>query len=108
MDTIVDRIESDAFVFFGATGDLAYKKIFPALYAMVRRGGFHIPIIGMARAGWNLDKLIERARDSIEHNGDFDAASFAKLAALMRYVDGDYADPATFAKLKTALGLAKS
>ena len=55
MDKIVDKIESDAFVFFGATGDLAYKKIFPALYAMVRRGGFHIPIIGMARGGWSLE-----------------------------------------------------
>jgi glucose-6-phosphate 1-dehydrogenase len=102
------RTESDAFVFFGATGDLAYKKIFPALYAMVRRGGFHLPIIGMARAGWDLDKLKERARDSVEHNGDFDAASFAKLAALLRYVDGDYADPETFAKLKAAIGLAKN
>ena len=86
----MNRIESDAFVFFGATGDLAYKKIFPALYAMVRRGGFHIPIIGMARAGWNLQKLKERARDSVQHNGDFDEQSFAKLAALLRYVDGDY------------------
>ena len=99
--------ESDAFVFFGATGDLAYKKIFPALYAMVRKGNLHIPIIGMARAGWTLDKLRERARDSVQHNGDFDEASFAKLAALLRYVDGDYADPETYTKLKTALGLAK-
>ncbi|HEX3602501.1 MAG TPA: glucose-6-phosphate dehydrogenase [Steroidobacteraceae bacterium] len=100
--------ESDAFVFFGATGDLAYKKIFPALYAMVCRGGFHIPIIGMARAGWTLDKLKERARDSVQQSGDYDAASFDKLAALLRYVDGDYADPQTFTKLKSALGLAKS
>jgi glucose-6-phosphate 1-dehydrogenase len=99
--------ESDAFVFFGATGDLAYKKIFPALYAMVRKGNLYIPIIGMARAGWTLDKLRERARDSVQHNGDFDEASFAKLAALLRYVDGDYADPETYTKLKTALGLAK-
>jgi glucose-6-phosphate 1-dehydrogenase len=100
--------ESDAFVFFGATGDLAYKKIFPALYAMVRKGNLHIPIIGMARAGWTLDKLRERARDSVQHNADFGEASFAKLAALLRYVDGDYAEPETYAKLKTALGLAKS
>jgi glucose-6-phosphate 1-dehydrogenase len=100
--------ESDAFVFFGATGDLAYKKIFPALYAMVRRGGFHIPIIGMARAGWDLDKLKDRARDSVKESGDYDEESFGKLAALMRYVDGDYADPETFAKLKSAIGLAKS
>ncbi len=98
--------DSDAFVFFGATGDLAYKKIFPALYAMVRRSGLNIPIIGMARAGWTLDKLIQRARDSVQQSGDFDAASFETLAAQMRYVDGDYADPATFAKLKQALGAA--
>jgi glucose-6-phosphate 1-dehydrogenase len=104
----MNRIESDAFVFFGATGDLAYKKIFPALYAMVRRGGLHIPIIGMARAGWNLEKLKERARDSVQHNGDFDEQSFAKLSALLRYVDGDYADPETFAKLKSAIGLAQN
>ena len=102
------KTESDAFVFFGATGDLAYKKIFPALYAMVRRGGFHIPIIGMARAGWNLEKLQERARDSVQKSGDYDEASFAKLASLLRYVDGDYANPETYTKLKAAIGLAKS
>jgi len=100
-------LESDAFVFFGATGDLAYKQIFPALYAMVHRGGFTIPIIGVARAGWTLEKLKQRARDSIEHSGDFEAACFAKLAAQLRYVDGDYTDPATFTKLKQALGEAK-
>jgi glucose-6-phosphate 1-dehydrogenase len=108
MNTAKSKVESDAFVFFGATGDLAYKKIFPALYAMVQRGGFHIPIIGMARAGWNLDKLIERARDSVKQSGDYDDPTFAKLAALLRYVDGDYAAPETFSKLKQALGLAKS
>jgi glucose-6-phosphate 1-dehydrogenase len=97
-------LESDAFVFFGATGDLAYKKIFPALYAMVHRSGLNIPIIGMARAGWTLDKLRARARDSIEHGGDFDAGCFEKLAAQLRYVDGDYTDLATFTKLKQALG----
>jgi glucose-6-phosphate 1-dehydrogenase len=109
MNNAESKIESDAFVFFGATGDLAYKKIFPALYAMVQRGGFHIPIIGMARAGWSLDKLRERARDSVKHGGgEYDEQTFAKLSALMRYVDGDYADPETFNKLKKALGLAKS
>ena len=97
-------LESDAFVFFGATGDLAYKKIFPALYAMARRDGLDIPIIGMARAGWSLDKLKQRARDSVEHGGDFDSACFEKLAAQLRYVGGDYTDPATYAKLKQALG----
>ena len=98
--------DSDAFVFFGATGDLAYKKIFPALYAMVHQGTLNIPIIGMAREGWTLDKLKARARDSIEHNGDFEAGCFEKLAAQLRYVDGDYTNPATFAKLKQALGSA--
>jgi glucose-6-phosphate 1-dehydrogenase len=104
----MSKTQSDAFVFFGATGDLAYKKIFPALYAMVRRGGFHIPIIGIARGGFNLDKLKERARDSVKTSGDYDEQSFGKLAALLRDVDGDYADPETFKKLKAALGLAKN
>jgi glucose-6-phosphate 1-dehydrogenase len=103
----MNNTESDAFVFFGATGDLANKKIFPALHAMVRRDNFAIPIIGMARAGWNLDKLIERARSSVQQNGDFDPATFQKLAGLLRYVDGDYSDPATFAKLREAIGAAK-
>jgi glucose-6-phosphate 1-dehydrogenase len=103
----MDTVLSDAFVFFGATGDLAYKQVFPALYAMVGRDGLNIPIIGVARAGWNLDKLKERARASVEHSGNFDADCFAKLAALMGYVDGDYSDPETFAKLRQALGSAK-
>src|ERR1700723_2863486 len=96
--------ESDAFVFFGATGDLAHKKIFPALYAMARRNGLDIPVIGMARASWSLDKLKQRARDSVEQGGDFDSACFEKLAAQLRYVGGDYTDPATYAKLKKAPG----
>jgi len=100
------QLNSDAFVFFGATGDLAYKKIFPALYAMVRRSCLDIPIIGMARAGWSLDKLKARARESVENGGDFDSGCFEKLAAQLRYVCGDYADPATYAKLKQTLGLA--
>jgi glucose-6-phosphate 1-dehydrogenase len=104
----MNKVESDAFVFFGATGDLAYKKIFPALYAMSRRDGFNIPIVGMARAGWNLDKLKERARDSIQHGGDYDPDCFAKFAALLRYVDGDYTNPDTFAQLCAALGPAKN
>jgi glucose-6-phosphate 1-dehydrogenase len=99
-------LTSDALVFFGATGDLAYKKIFPALYAMARRSGLDIPIIGMARAGWTLDKLRARARESIQNGGDYDAECFEKFAAQLRYVDGDYTDPATYTKLKQALGLA--
>jgi glucose-6-phosphate 1-dehydrogenase len=102
----MSAVQSDAFVFFGATGDLAYKKIFPALYAMVHRGGFDIPIIGMAREGWTLDKLKQRARQSVEQSGDFEAGCFEKLAAQLRYVGGDYTDPATFIRLKQALGAA--
>ncbi|PZO10858.1 MAG: glucose-6-phosphate dehydrogenase [Lysobacteraceae bacterium] len=97
---------SDAFVFFGATGDLAYKKIFPALQALVRAGELDIPIIGVARAGWTLDKLRERARRSLDDNGGLDADAFARLSAQLKYVDGDYADPATYQRLKQTLGTA--
>src|SRR5512140_3920288 len=96
----------DAFVFFGATGDLAYKQIFPALQALIRRGHFDMPIIGVANAGWSVDQLRARARDSVEHHGGVDEAAFAKLAAALRYVDGDYADPATFQHLRETLGTA--
>ena len=94
---------SDALVFFGATGDLAYKKIFPALQALIRHGDLDMPIIGMARAGWTLDKLRDRAHDSLAQNGGVDAAAFAKLSAQLKYVAGDYGDPATYARLKQAL-----
>jgi glucose-6-phosphate 1-dehydrogenase len=99
---------SDALVFFGATGDLAYKKIFPALHAMAKRGHLNVPVIGVAKAGWGLDQLKARAQDSIEKHGGLDAAAFAKLASLLRYVDGDYQDPATFQALRRELGPAKS
>ncbi len=98
--------KSDALVFFGATGDLAYKKIFPALQAMIRRGELDMPIIGMARAGWTLDKLRERAKDSLQQSGGVDAKAFAKLSAQLQYVDGDYNDPATYERLKQVLGRA--
>src|SRR5438128_5867587 len=94
---------SDALVFFGATGDLAYKQIFPALQAMVRRGHLNVPIVGVAKAGWNLDQLKARARDSLEHHGSFDADAFVRLSELLRYVDGDYGDPATFDAVRQAL-----
>jgi glucose-6-phosphate 1-dehydrogenase len=98
---------SDAFVFFGATGDLAYKQIFPALHAMLRRGQFDTPVIGVANAGWSVDQLRARARDSVEHHGGVDEAAFAKLAASLRYVDGDYGDAATFQRLRETLGTAE-
>src|SRR5438132_14367328 len=96
--------ESNAFVFFGATGDLAYKQIFPALQALIRGGHLDMPIIGMARADWTLDKLRDRARDSLEHNGGVDTGAFAKLSAQLKYVGGDYQEPATYVRLRQALG----
>jgi glucose-6-phosphate 1-dehydrogenase len=100
--------QSDALVFFGATGDLAYKQIFPALQAMVRRGNLDVPVIGVAKAGWDLDRLKARARDSLEKHGGVDPAAFEKLSGLLRYIDGDYGDPATFTALRKTLGEAKS
>src|SRR5262252_6793460 len=94
---------SDALVFFGATGDLAYKKIFPALQAMVKRGHLNVPVVGVAKAGWNLDRLRARARESLEKHGGVDAVAFEKLSSLLRYVDGDYQDPATFEALRREL-----
>jgi len=94
---------SDALVFFGATGDLAYKKIFPALQAMAKRGHLNVPVVGVAKAGWNLDQLRARAKDSLEKHGGVDPAVFEKLIALLRYVDGDYQDPATFTRLRKEL-----
>jgi glucose-6-phosphate 1-dehydrogenase len=99
---------SDALVFFGATGDLAHKKVFPALQAMAKRGDLNVPVIGVAKAGWNLEQLKARARESLEtHGGGVDAAAFEKLSSLLRYVDGDYRDPATFDLLRRALGAAE-
>ena len=98
---------SDALVFFGATGDLAYKKIFPSLQAMLKRGHLNVPVIGVAKAGWNLDRLKARARDSLEKHGGLDAAAFDKLCGLLRYVDGDYKDPATFQAIRKELGAAR-
>jgi glucose-6-phosphate 1-dehydrogenase len=98
---------SDALVFFGATGDLAYKKIFPALQAMVKRGTLDVPVIGVAKADWNLDQLIARAKDSLEQHGGLDAKAWEKLSSLLRYVDGDYSDVATFQEVRSQLGDAK-
>jgi glucose-6-phosphate 1-dehydrogenase len=98
---------SDALVFFGATGDLAYKQIFPSLQAMIQRGTLNVPVIGVAKAGWNLDQLKARAKDSLENHGGLDAAAWTKLSGLLRYVDGDYAAAATFQALRKELGTAE-
>jgi glucose-6-phosphate 1-dehydrogenase len=98
-----ERPRSDALVLFGATGDLAYKKIYPALQAMVRRGRLGVPVVGVARSG-NREQLIERARASVTQHGGLDPAAFADLAARLQLVEGDYNDAATFGKLRAALG----
>jgi len=99
--------QSDALVFFGATGDLAYKKIFPALAGLIRRGQLDVPVIGVAKSGWELDDLKKRAKDSLTKHGEFDAAVYDKMCGLLRYVDGDYGDPGTFATLRSLLDGAK-
>lgn len=100
--------ESDAFVFFGATGDLAYKKIFPALQSLVQRGYLNVPVIGVAKAGWNRQDLIGRARASLEeHGGGVDENAFTQLCDQLSYVDGDYNDKTTFEELLARLGQAE-
>jgi len=102
-------VPSDALVFFGATGDLAYKKIFPALQGMARHGTLSVPVIGVAGSGWTMDQLRDRARASVqEFGGGVDEAAFATLLSQLQYIDGDYGDPATFARLRAALGSAKA
>jgi glucose-6-phosphate 1-dehydrogenase len=102
-----NALSSDAVVFFGATGDLAHKKIFPALQSLAKRGNLDIPVIGVAKAGWTLDQLKSRARDSVERYGGLDPDAFSRLSRLMDYIDGDYSDPATFQELRRKLGNAK-
>src|ERR1041385_3801938 len=97
---------SDALVFYGITGDLAFKKIFPALQAMVKRGHLNVPVIGVARSNWTIDQLRQRVRDSLEKHGGVDPAAFEKLSGLLRYVSVDYTDPgacrAIYGELKEA------
>ena len=100
--------QSDALVFFGATGDLAYKKIFPSLQGMIKRGMLDVPVIGVAKAGWTLDQFKARAQDSLEKHGGLDQEAWVKLVSLLRYVDGDYADDATFQAVRQQLGDAKA
>ena len=96
--------QADAFVFFGATGDLAYKQIFPALQAMIRHGQLNMPIIGVAKSGWGVEQLRQRARDSLHEHGGVDEAAFQQLVERLQYIDGDYADASTYTQLRQALG----
>src|ERR1700759_4512071 len=99
---------SDSFVFFGASGDLAHKKIFPALQNMVKQGTIDVPVIGVAKSGWNVDQLRERARDSlVKYGGGVDEEAFQKLCELLSYLDGDYKDPKTYSELRAKLGDSK-
>jgi glucose-6-phosphate 1-dehydrogenase len=103
----MDQAKSDALVFFGATGDLAYKQIFPALQRLAKRGKLNGPVIGVAKAGWNLDQLKERAKDSVEKHGGVDPEGLKDLLGRLCYIDGDYNDDATFTQLRKELGKAE-
>src|SRR2546428_1593854 len=103
----MSELHSDAFVFFGATGDLAYKKIFPALQAMVKRGHLDVPVIGVARRGGTREQLGPGARASLDKQGGLAPAAFGTLCGLLRYVDGDYQDPTTFQAIRKELGSAR-
>ena len=98
---------SDALVLFGATGDLAYKKIYPALQQLIRRGHLDVPVIGVSRGGWDLERFRARVRDSVEEHGGLDEAAFARLSDLLRFIDGDYHDAAMFGRLCDMLGAAQ-
>jgi glucose-6-phosphate 1-dehydrogenase len=103
----MSEIISDAMVFFGATGDLAHKMIFPALQRLAKRGELNMPVIGVAKSGWTLEQLKQRAQDSVERYGGLDPEGFARLSGALKYIDGDYTDPATFRHLRQQLGAAK-
>jgi glucose-6-phosphate 1-dehydrogenase len=95
---------SDALVLFGASGDLAYKKIFPALQAMTKRGNLDVPVVGVARSNWTLEQFRARARESIERHGGIDEPAFAKLSERLRYISGEYDDSATYKGICKELG----
>jgi glucose-6-phosphate 1-dehydrogenase len=107
MTTAAAPTASDAFVFFGVTGDLAFKQIFPALHALVQEGGFDMPIIGVARSERSVESLLARMRESIEARGVLDEAAFARLAARVTYVSGDYREEGTYTRIREALGGAR-
>lgn len=103
----MSEVTSDALVFFGATGDLAYKMIFPALQQLAKHGQLNMPVIGVAKSGWSLEQLKKRAQESVEHSGGLDPEAFAKLIKVLRYIDGDYADAEIFHELRRQLGSAR-
>jgi glucose-6-phosphate 1-dehydrogenase len=99
------RSHSDALVIYGVTGDLAHKMIFPALYAMVKKGALKVPVVGVAFPKWSMERLHRRVTDSIERSGGIDnKRAFQHLLSLLKYVSGDYKDPGTFTAIKQVLG----
>jgi glucose-6-phosphate 1-dehydrogenase len=104
MESKPAEMRSDALVFFGATGDLAYKQIFPALQGLVKRGQLNVPIVGVAKSGWNLDQLRARARESLQNHCGIDDVAWRQLSSQLQYVDGDYRDASTYEALRRALG----
>jgi len=104
---VSEPARSDAFVLFGATGDLAYKELFPALHALIRRGRFDMPIVGVSGSKWSIEQLRARVRESVEKHGGVDEQAFAKMSALLHYIGSDYRDDATYRRLREALGGAR-
>src|SRR5690348_2439618 len=105
----MDAVHSDALVFFGITGDLAFKKIFPALQSMIKHKSLSVPIIGVAGRPWTVDQILAQAHDSLEkYGGGVDQVAFDKLRSLLQYVSGDYKSEETYTKIRKALGDAKA
>jgi len=107
-DVCMADLHSDAFVFFGASGDLAYKQIFPALQSLIQHGQLDLSIIGVSKSGWNLHRVRERARDSLKHHGGVDKRAFETLSARLDYVDGDYQEKSTYKLLPSGARLRKT
>jgi glucose-6-phosphate 1-dehydrogenase len=101
---MTETTHSDGLVFFGITGDLAYKQIFPALQAMIRRDQFDMPIVGVAGRPWSIEQLRDHVHKSLAEHGDVDEAVFNKFSSLLHYVSGDYHSAETYTKIRTALG----
>jgi glucose-6-phosphate 1-dehydrogenase len=107
IESMTNTFQSDACVLFGATGDLAFKQIFPALQAMTRRGHLEMPVIIVARSGWSLDQLKARMKESLDQHGGLDPEAFARLTARLQYVDGNYSDETTYQRLRQVLASAQ-
>src|ERR1041385_941898 len=100
-------VRSDAVVLFGITGDLAFKKLFPALYNLARSDRLNLPVIGVGRSTWDDERLMQRARESVQAQlGSVDEGAFESLARSLSYLNGDYNDADTFMRIRERLGSA--